>query len=379
MPRRAAGPAEDQPTDQTIVVPRRAAEPAEDQPTDQTIVLPKQAAEPAEEEFTDPTVVAPKQAAEPAEAQPTDQTIVAPKRAVGPAEAQPTDQTVVVPKKAAQSPAPETPADATVVAAKTAEGADAQGPEDTAWVDMAQFLESVTDVVATTGTIVRNTQIPHLVIHLPKRTWEAQFTKERLTIGRDEENDIPIPDPSISRQHAAVERRGDAYVIRETQSKNGIWLGKQRVEEHSLKDGDILSLGRAKLIYKGGFTADDLTLIGTPRIDGTPARRPVVFVPGFGGSELWLGSERLWPNPRYIISNPEIYSLPGDPRIEARKIVSDIVIVPNIIKQEQYSRLGDYLETGLGYRRGKDLFEFAYDWRQDIRLASQRLAEAIEH
>jgi pimeloyl-ACP methyl ester carboxylesterase len=32
----------------------------------------------------------------------------------------------------------------------------------------------------------------------------------------------------------------------------------------------------------------------------------------------------------------------------------------------------------LGYERGRDLFEFAYDWRQDNRLSARRLAAAIE-
>jgi pimeloyl-ACP methyl ester carboxylesterase len=82
--------------------------------------------------------------------------------------------------------------------------------------------------------------------------------------------------------------------------------------------------------------------------------------------------------PKILFSNPEILGLPGDPRIEARRIVSDVVVVPGVFKQQQYSRLGDYLVSGLGYTRGDDLLEFAYDWRQDIRLAAQRLAEAIE-
>jgi pimeloyl-ACP methyl ester carboxylesterase len=96
------------------------------------------------------------------------------------------------------------------------------------------------------------------------------------------------------------------------------------------------------------------------------------------GSELWIGSERLWPSPRTLITNPEVFLLPGDPRIEVRGIVNDVVIVPNIIQLRQYSGLGDYLVEGLGYTRGKDLLEFAYDWRHDVRLAAQRLAERIE-
>jgi pimeloyl-ACP methyl ester carboxylesterase len=96
------------------------------------------------------------------------------------------------------------------------------------------------------------------------------------------------------------------------------------------------------------------------------------------GTELWIGSERLWPNPRTIISNPEVFRLPGDPRIETRGIVNEVVIVPHIIEQRQYSAMGDYLVAGLGYTRGKDLLEFGYDWRQDVRLSAQRLGETIE-
>ena len=51
----------------------------------------------------------------------------------------------------------------------------------------------------------------------------------------------------------------------------------------------------------------------------------------------------------------------------------------HILRLKKYSALGDYLESGLGYTRGKDLLEFAYDWRQDVRLAAQRLAEAIDN
>jgi pimeloyl-ACP methyl ester carboxylesterase len=55
-----------------------------------------------------------------------------------------------------------------------------------------------------------------------------------------------------------------------------------------------------------------------------------------------------------------------------------VVIVPNLITLEQYGRLGDYLVEELGYERGKNYLEFAYDWRQDLRRSAQKLAEAIE-
>ncbi len=45
---------------------------------------------------------------------------------------------------------------------------------------------------------------------------------------------------------------------------------------------------------------------------------------------------------------------------------------------DQYNRLGDYLVEELGYKRGQDFFEFAYDWRQDVRLSAVKLADLID-
>jgi pSer/pThr/pTyr-binding forkhead associated (FHA) protein len=367
----------------TIVLPREPAEPPGPgippaEVPDATVLVPKRAAEPPAPEAPDATVLVPKEPGKPPPPEIPDATVVVPKVAAKPPAPEIPDATVVVPKVAAGPPAPETPDETALAPGRAAETPHETATYRTAWIDMAQILEEDIDLESVPTTILRDTQVPHLVFYLPNRTWEVPLPKESLSIGRAEGNDVSIPDESVSEQHARIERRGDGYVIRDTGSTNGLWLRKQRVEEHRLRDGDVLSLGRAKLVFKGGFTCDELTLIGPPRIDGKAARRPVVFVPGLMGSELWIGSERLWPNPRMILSNPEVFRLPGDPRIEARGIVNEVVIVPHILEQRQYSALGDYLVAGLGYTRGKDLLEFGYDWRHDVRLAAQRLAEAIE-
>ncbi|MCK4726316.1 MAG: hypothetical protein KAT29_10950, partial [Anaerolineales bacterium] len=112
---------------------------------------------------------------------------------------------------------------------------------------------------------------------------------------------------------------------------------------------------------------------------GLPAgRRTVVFVPGLMGSELWLGSERVWPNIKMMLTNPEIFIYPSDIPLEPRGIVDEVVIVPNLIKQDQYNRLGDYLVGELKFQREVDFFEFPYDWRQDVRISARQLGELIE-
>jgi pSer/pThr/pTyr-binding forkhead associated (FHA) protein len=382
-----AGPGADQPSQEpataqapkvTVVLPKEASEPSgPGVPVEPASPIVK-GDEPSLADAADATLFVPKHLAEQIRARAPDPTLLVPKSAAEPPASEVPDPTLLVSKKAAQPPEPETPDVQTAASGEAAEMPGGTATYRTAWIDMAQILEGDTDLEFVSTTLLRDTRIPYLVVHSPHQTREVQFTKESMTIGRGEDNDIPIPDESVSRHHAVIERQGDNHVIRDVGSRHGIWLGKQRVEEHTLTDGDVLSLGRAKLVYKGGFTSDDLTLIRTPRIDGKLERRPVVFVPGLMGSELWIGSECLWFNPRTMISNPEVFGLPGDPRIEARGILNDAVIVPRIIQLRQYSALGDYLVTGLGYTRGKDLLEFGYDWRQDVRLSAQRLAERIE-
>jgi pSer/pThr/pTyr-binding forkhead associated (FHA) protein/pimeloyl-ACP methyl ester carboxylesterase len=355
--------------DATLPAPKRGERQIAGDAPDPTLPAPKREAQPAAPEPPEEaTLLAPQRAAQP----PTpelleDPTLLAPQGAAPPPMTEPPDPTLLVSKKAAQAPPPE-----------SAAVPDGTGTYRTAWVDMAQLLEQETNLDFESTTILRDRSTPHLVFHTPERTWEVPLGGESVTIGRSRDNDVVIADESVSQHHARIERRADGFTICDVQSRNGIWLGPQRLKEHRLADGDVLSLGRAKMVFKGGFGSDDLTLLAPPRIDGKPARRPVVFVPGLMGTELWIGSERIWPSPKLMVTNPEIFTLPGDPRIEARGILQDVVIVPHIIQSRQYSAMGDYLVEGLGYTRGKDLLEFGYDWRHDVRLSAQRLAEAIE-
>lgn len=231
---------------------------------------------------------------------------------------------------------------------------------------------------ATVAMTLNDTNVARLAIHTSNRTWEVALAEDVLTIGRDPQNDIYLDDPKVSRRHARIERRGEMFIVRDVGSVNGTWLGNRRIEEHQLEVGATIRIGDARLIFKPAFKPDDLTIVDVPVRASSSARQPVVFVPGLSGSELWLGSERVWPNPRLILTQPEIFRLPEIKPMQARGVIQEVVIVPNFVKIDAYSRLGDYLEEGLGYERGKDLLEFGYDWRQDVRQSARRLGEAID-
>jgi pSer/pThr/pTyr-binding forkhead associated (FHA) protein len=223
-----------------------------------------------------------------------------------------------------------------------------------------------------------NTGLPRLTVYTPVRTWEVPLTEDSLLIGRDLSADIVLDDPKVSRRHARVERRGDEFVIRDLGSTNGIWRAGDRVDEYPLAEGEAVRIGKAQLLFKPGIKPDDLTIMDARAPLSALPRPPVVVVPGVMGSQLWLGSERVWPNVRLLLSNSELLRWPGKAPLEARGILDEVVVVPNFVKLEQYGRLCDYLEEALGYERGRDLLEFAYDWRQDVRVSARQLAATID-
>ncbi|HRW07047.1 MAG TPA: FHA domain-containing protein, partial [Caldilineaceae bacterium] len=235
---------------------------------------------------------------------------------------------------------------------------------------------------ATVPMTLTNTDVPRLAIHTPERTWEVLLTEESLSIGRHAGSDLVLDQPQASRHHARIERIGDGFRLRDLGSTNGTWLGNGRVTEAFIQNGDTIRIGDAQCVFKAGFGVEELTLVAEPQLQTNAAlqspRSPIVFVPGMMGSELWRGSERLWPNVKVMFTDPEIFRVTPENVMEPRGIVGEMVFVPNFLKQQHYSRLGDFLEEALGYERRRDLLEFAYDWRQDLRLSAQRLAQAID-
>jgi pSer/pThr/pTyr-binding forkhead associated (FHA) protein len=227
--------------------------------------------------------------------------------------------------------------------------------------------------------VINETRHPCLVVFTGHKTWRVDLDdQERVMIGRDVSCGIYIYSSNISRRHAEVQRAGDSFILKDCGSTNGAWLNNQRIDQATLRDGDVFRVGEAQIIFKGGFQEQAMTM--AHEILSKPGgRQPVVFLPGLMGSELWLGSERVWPNVKILFTNPEIFTYPSTAPLEPRNIVDEVVIVPNLIKQDQYNRLGDYLVEELLYTRGADFFEFAYDWRQDVRLSARQLSQMIDN
>jgi pSer/pThr/pTyr-binding forkhead associated (FHA) protein len=82
-----------------------------------------------------------------------------------------------------------------------------------------------------------------------------------VNIGRRLDNHLVIDDPRVSRAHAQLRAVHGRYVLFDLNSTGGTYVNGQRISQHSLKAGDVISLSGVPVIY-GEDTPSDETITG---------------------------------------------------------------------------------------------------------------------
>ncbi len=86
-----------------------------------------------------------------------------------------------------------------------------------------------------------------------RETRTIHIEKDITTIGRDEDNDIVIPLPIISRHHARIIREGDRLYIEDLNSTNGTFVNGEKISGRVLlQPGAKISLGSYILNFERG-------------------------------------------------------------------------------------------------------------------------------
>ena len=96
-------------------------------------------------------------------------------------------------------------------------------------------------------------EIPVLkVVRGPQTGVVYRIADAPVSIGRSPKCDIFLNDMTVSRTHAVIEREGDAYVIRDDNSFNGIWINNKNIEAKPLVYGDVIQIGAFCLAFDRG-------------------------------------------------------------------------------------------------------------------------------
>ena len=77
-----------------------------------------------------------------------------------------------------------------------------------------------------------------------------------LTIGRLPDNGLVIDNPAVSGHHARVFLDGERYVVEDLRSRNGTYVNEKHVTRHTLQTGDVLLVGKHKLLFDHTADAD---------------------------------------------------------------------------------------------------------------------------
>ncbi len=85
---------------------------------------------------------------------------------------------------------------------------------------------------------------------------EYNMSKERYTVGRLQDNDIRIDNPTISGHHSLIINILNDSFLEDLNSTNGTYVNGRLIKKHALQNGDVVTVGRHQLRFLDG-TADE--------------------------------------------------------------------------------------------------------------------------
>jgi len=88
-----------------------------------------------------------------------------------------------------------------------------------------------------------------LTLQLEDKVVKEYALGPMVTIGRLGDNTVVIDNPAVSSHHACVFRNADDFIVEDLQSTNGTFVNDTRVVRQMLQQGDVVSVGKHKLVF----------------------------------------------------------------------------------------------------------------------------------
>ena len=73
---------------------------------------------------------------------------------------------------------------------------------------------------------------------------------QTLSIGRREDNDIVVGSLIVSGHHAKLEYNDKGFLVTDLKSKNGTLVNGNPIQSHWLKNGDVITVGKHRLLLQ---------------------------------------------------------------------------------------------------------------------------------
>lgn len=92
--------------------------------------------------------------------------------------------------------------------------------------------------------------MPYLRVTDPQGGSRYVSLHDVTSLGRGKDCDVVLDDGQASRRHAEVRKVGGSYVVTDLKSKNGTYVNGSPVSSWTLREGDLISIGNAQMVFK---------------------------------------------------------------------------------------------------------------------------------
>ncbi len=124
---------------------------------------------------------------------------------------------------------------------------------------------------------------------------EYNMSKERYTIGRLQDNDVRIDNPTVSGHHSLIINILNDSFLEDLNSTNGTYVNGKLIKKHALQNGDVVTVGKHQLRYVdsvGEVEDDDDEFVRTMVIDSSDIAARVKTGNGNGAAAAAESSPR---------------------------------------------------------------------------------------
>jgi pSer/pThr/pTyr-binding forkhead associated (FHA) protein len=111
------------------------------------------------------------------------------------------------------------------------------------------------DIPAAGGTRIIERAPKHLAMLVHKAHPDQKYDLKGTTnVGRAQDNQVVLDDPTVSRHHAWIKSEGEDFLVFDIGSANGTFVNGQPVEEpFRLENGDVVRFGEVDLVFTKVF------------------------------------------------------------------------------------------------------------------------------